>query len=96
MGECRVSFPGPVTRKTMSCLVIDYLKYILYYRGQFPLPLDQLKSLISKRAKLCQTDEVSTVGSHLIFCDDQVQSKSSVSRYVYCVKGLWLSFRQNK
>lgn len=50
MFECDVTFPGPVSRSTIYSIVVDYLKYVLYYRGQFPLPLDQLKQIIKKES----------------------------------------------
>lgn len=71
MEECCINFPGPVSRKTMSHLVIDYLKYILYYRGQFPLPLDQLKTITKRENRAAEkSSNISSVYSFGIFCDE--------------------------
>lgn len=55
----------------MSHLVIDYLKYILYYRGQFPLPLDQLKTITKRENRAAEkSSNISSVYSFDIFCDE--------------------------
>ena len=84
MGECCITFPGPVSKKTMSHLVIDYLKYVLYYRGQFPLPLDQLKLIEKRENKPAEKfNNVSHSDSHGIFCDEVNHTVPLVSTYYF-------------
>lgn len=98
MEECCINFPGPVSRKTMSHLVIDYLKYILYYRGQFPLPLDQLTN--KKRDNIILTAaeksrSISSAYSFGIFCDETNRNIPLVSipyyfsYFYFSVSYLW-------
>lgn len=64
----------------MSHLVIDYLKYILYYRGQFPLPLDQLKIIRKNESKPAeQSSNLSYADNHGIFCDEASHTVPLVS-----------------
>lgn len=79
MSECHITFPGPVSRTTLTQITIEYIKYILYYRGQFPLPLDQLKR------NLCKNSEVSShqsmnlkVDGHEIYYDASDSDKVSI------------------
>ncbi|CAL1294135.1 unnamed protein product [Larinioides sclopetarius] len=50
MSESSIYFSEPVSKGTVNQLIIEYLKYILYCRGQFPFPLDQLKKTVVQAA----------------------------------------------
>lgn len=83
----------------MSHLVIDYLKYILYYRGQFPLPLDQLT--IKKRDKILVTAaeksrNISSAYNFGIFCDETNRNIPLVSiPFYFSVSYLWYKVYSN-
>ncbi|XP_054724417.1 MAD2L1-binding protein-like [Uloborus diversus] len=76
MSECCITFPGPVSRSTICHLVIDYLKYVLYYRGQFPLPLEQMKQSLGRNSN--SHNPQSSI-SHQIYNDDPDERKNSQS-----------------
>ncbi|GFY79212.1 uncharacterized protein TNIN_422021 [Trichonephila inaurata madagascariensis] len=68
MSEYFIKFPQPVSRETLGRLVTEYFKYILYSRGQFPLPLDQLVSkLVIKHA---EEAEASRLEDYMIYSDN--------------------------
>lgn len=71
MSECCIKFPEPVSRGTIGQLVIEYMKYILYYRGQFPLPLDQLILSIESNKKSATQAEID---EHPVYYDQVLQT----------------------
>ncbi|KAG8195314.1 hypothetical protein JTE90_028461 [Oedothorax gibbosus] len=77
MSECCIKFSEPVSRGTISQLVIEYMKYILYYRGQFPLPLDQLILAIEKRDKSAAQAEID---EHPVYYDEGPRPNTSKDR----------------
>ncbi|KAF8768230.1 hypothetical protein HNY73_021070 [Argiope bruennichi] len=67
MSESSISFSEPVSKETANQLTIEYLKYTLYCRGQFPFPLDQLKKSVVRSA--LQRESLKN-DNHLIFSDN--------------------------
>lgn len=68
MCEYFIKFPQHVARETLGQLVTEYFKYILYSRGQFPLPLDQLVSkLIIKHTEDAETSKFE---NYMIYSDN--------------------------
>ncbi|GBO08235.1 hypothetical protein AVEN_182081-1 [Araneus ventricosus] len=67
MSESSIDFSEPVSKETVNQLTIEYLKYILYCRGQFPFPLDQLKKSVVQAA--LQREPVKN-DNHPIFSDN--------------------------
>ncbi|GIY64526.1 hypothetical protein CEXT_65311 [Caerostris extrusa] len=66
MSECQVEFSQPLTKGTITHLVIEYLKFVLYTRGQLPDPLDTLIQSIKGNTPF----ENLNMENHVIFCDD--------------------------
>lgn len=67
MSESSINFAEPVSKETTNHLIVEYLKYILYCRGQFPFPLDQLKRSVVQSA--LQRESVKN-DCHPIFSDN--------------------------
>ncbi|XP_015910387.1 uncharacterized protein [Parasteatoda tepidariorum] len=74
MSECFVKFENPVSKETINYLVVEYLKYTLYSRGQFPLPLDQLKRTIQTTT---EKFEAVKIDDHTVYYDENCQHPSS-------------------
>ncbi|GFU02829.1 uncharacterized protein NPIL_35551 [Nephila pilipes] len=68
MSEYSIKFPQPVSRGTLGQLVTEYFKYILYSRGQFPLPLDQLVSQMVIEHTV--GTEASKIDNYMIYSDN--------------------------
>ncbi|KFM79597.1 MAD2L1-binding protein, partial [Stegodyphus mimosarum] len=71
MHDCSVSFSGPVSRPTICSVVVDCLKHILFCRGQFPLPLDQLKNLVKAHEKrIAIQKRILTIDNFPVYYDE--------------------------
>ncbi|XP_035217712.1 MAD2L1-binding protein-like [Stegodyphus dumicola] len=71
MHDCSVSFSGPVSRSTICAVVVDCLKHILFCRGQFPLPLDQLKNLVKAHEKRTAIEKrILTIDNFPVYYDE--------------------------